>query len=207
MQKAHLPHFRPVSALLVSRRAVAMSADSSNSWKAPSFSAILLSFSATILSFSSILSLNSLTVPKYQPTIWKKQVIYNPSNTQQGLTVLSNKLTRFDCCGLRSTRSYETARTYDRMTDVLTIRIDCVNKINGNALSGYQESNLGESGDNSVHNSFPSRLGTLHVFVFDQSVQSTPDQSPRLGKGRSPRMRMSIIVTKLCPFVVVKVGN
>ena len=27
-----------------------------------------------------------------------------------------------------------------------------MNKINGNALSGYQESNLGEMGDNLVHN-------------------------------------------------------
>ena len=132
MQKAHLPHFRPVSALLVSRRAVAMSADSSNRWMASSFSAILLSFSATILSFSAtissifviilsfstILSLNSLTEPKYQPTIWKKQIIYKLSNTQQGLTILSNKLTSFDCCGLRSTRRDETARTCDRMTDI-----------------------------------------------------------------------------------------
>jgi hypothetical protein len=86
-----------------------MSADSSNLWMASSFSAILLSFSATILSFSQILSLNNLTEPKYQSTTWKKQVIYELSNAQQGLTIVSNKLTPFDCCGLRSTRRDKTA--------------------------------------------------------------------------------------------------
>ena len=70
---------------------------------------------------------------------------------QQGLTIVSNKLTSFDCCGLRSTRRDETARTCYRMTDTLTIWIDCVDNIDVNALSGYQESNLGEMGDNLVH--------------------------------------------------------
>ena len=170
MQKAHLPHFRPVSALqplLISWRAVATSVDSSNIWIILSLSAILFSFSATILSFSAtilsfsttILSfsttilLNSLTKPKYQLTIWKKQVIYKLSNMQQGLTVLSNKVTSFDCCWLGSTRSCEASQTCDRMSDILTFQIYCTNNINGNALSGYQESNLVEMGGNNlVHN-------------------------------------------------------
>ncbi len=94
-----------------------MSADSSNLWMTSplsvillSFSATILSFSATILSFSPILSLNSLTEPKYQSTIWKKRVIYKLSIPQQGLTIVSNKLTPFDCCGLRSTRRDETTK-------------------------------------------------------------------------------------------------
>ena len=144
-----------------------MSADSSNRLMASSFSAILLSF-------SSILSLNSLTELKYQPTIWKKQVINKPWNTQQGLTILSNKLTPFDCCGLRSTRRDEIARTCDRMTDILTIWIGCVDKINRNALSGYQESNFGEMDDNLVHKwefhlfNFVGFGYPRHVIVEDQ---------------------------------------
>ena len=149
MQKAHLPHFRPL--LLISRRAVAISF---NCWMALSFSVILLSFAVIILSFSATLSLNSLTEPKYQPTIWKKQVIYKLSSTQQGLTVLSTKLTPFACCGLRSTRRDETARTCNRMTDILTTWIDCIKNINENALGGYQESNLGEIADNLVIHRF-----------------------------------------------------
>ncbi len=37
------------------------------------------------------------------------------------------------------------------MTDILTFRVDCVNKFDRNALSGYQASDLSEMGDNLVH--------------------------------------------------------
>ena len=44
--------------------------------------------------------------------------------------------------------------------------ISYLNKINGNALSGYQESNLGEMGDNSVHNgSFIHPLSGSQIIV------------------------------------------
>jgi hypothetical protein len=38
------------------------------------------------------------------------------------------------------------------MTGALTLWIDCMNKIDRDALSGYQASDLGETGDNLVHN-------------------------------------------------------
>jgi len=34
----------------------------------------------------------------------------------------------------------------DRMTDILIFRVDCVNKFDRNALSGYQASDLSEMG-------------------------------------------------------------
>jgi len=37
------------------------------------------------------------------------------------------------------------------MTDILTFRVDCVNKVNRQALTGYQASDLIEMVDNLVH--------------------------------------------------------
>jgi hypothetical protein len=61
------------------------------------------------------------------------------------------------------------------MTGKLTIWIDSVKKISGNALSGYQESNLGEIGDNLVHNGSFSHPGPGLLDYTRQIVKITSD--------------------------------
>ncbi len=48
------------------------------------------------------------------------------------------------------------------MTDILTFRVDCVNKFDRNALNGYQASDLSEMDPVDLHNS----LSQFHLSLF-----------------------------------------
>ena len=70
------------------------------------------------------------------------------------------------------------------MTDILTIWVECGNQINRNALSGYQDSDLGETGDDWVHSescSYPGP-GFLITLVKYAAVGDKFEQQERISE-------------------------
>ena len=64
---------------------------------------------------------------------------------------MSNALTFFECCGLRSTQRDSDEPAKCMITNLLTIRVERGNESDRNNLSGYQASDLSEVGGNLVH--------------------------------------------------------